>query len=144
MYCSINDIYSAVKKDMVLEAAQNDSEETITVTEARITEAINRADARIDGALYNKYTVPLSEDHKLFETVRNISIDFAVYNIFSRKGFSVKGSVEEIFVKRAEEAQALLEKIAGFQDNTAIGRTSTGDMRLKIKSNPSYFDKRGF
>jgi phage gp36-like protein len=59
-----------------------DDEDTGSVNQARVDEAIAQADSEIDGYLGERYAVPLSP---VPPVIRKLSVDMAVYHLYSRR-----------------------------------------------------------
>ncbi len=81
-----------------------DDEDSGAVNEARVAKAIDDADREIDGYLGARFTVPLLS---VSETVRRLSVDIAVYNLYSRRE-----KVPEHRMERYRNAIRFLEQAA--------------------------------
>jgi phage gp36-like protein len=80
MYSTLADITDRIPEDNLIQLT--DDESLGAVNEARVTAAIGDADVLIDGYLRGRYTLPLDPVPAL---IKKLSIDIAVFNIYSRK-----------------------------------------------------------
>ena len=81
-YSVLDDINKAITAATVIELT--DDEGTGLVNEARVNEAIARADSHIDSYIGTRYTVPVVSV-PVPEILNTFSVDMAVYDLFSRK-----------------------------------------------------------
>jgi len=82
----------------------DDAEDGVIDAEV-VTRAITDADATIDAYCQGRYTVPLTP---VPDKIRGISVDIAVYNLYSRKG----DTAPDIRKDRHKEAIRFLEKVS--------------------------------
>ena len=119
-YCAIEDIKKLLPEADLVQLT--DDEGAGSVHQGRVEEAIAQADADIDSYLGAKYNVPLSPAPAV---VRKLSVDIAVYNLYSRR----LEKVPETRSERYKNAVRMLEGIA--KGTIAIGAatvpTAAGD-----------------
>ena len=82
----------------------DDAEDGVIDAEV-VTRSIADADATIDAYCQGRYTVPLTP---VPDKIRGVSVDIAVYNLYSRKG----DTAPEIRKDRHKEAIRFLEKVS--------------------------------
>lgn len=129
MYSTLTDLKKLIPETVIIQLT--DDEDTGSVNQARVDEAIAQADAEIDSYCGGRYTVPFTT---VPDIARKISVDIAIYNLYSRK-------VEEIPETRSEryknairqlgdiasgkitigEAEADVPEVGGVQTNTTAG-----------------------
>ena len=102
-YSTIDDIRALLPEDELLRLT--DDEGLGSVDTARVDAAIARADADIDSYCAARYSVPVSPVPQL---LRNISVDLAVYDLYSRTVISMP----EARGRRHHDARRHLEGIA--------------------------------
>ena len=84
-YSTRDDIKSKFPEDRLIELT--DDENDGSQVDARIDEAIVRADAKIDSYLRGRYTVPLVlTDPNDLIMIRDISTELAIYELYKRRG----------------------------------------------------------
>ncbi len=140
-YCTLTDIKKLIPETAIIQLT--DDENTGAVNQSRVDEAIAQADAEIDSHCGGRYTVPFTT---VPDIARKISVDIAIYNLYSRK-------VEEIPETRAEryknairqlgdissgkimigESEADVPEVGGVQTNTTV------DDRIFTKDTLSNF-----
>lgn len=101
-YCAQSDILERLPEETLIQLT--DDAEAGQVEASVVARAIADADAEIDGHLGSRHAVPLSPVPPL---VRKISVELAIYHLFSRRG----GAPEE-WRQRYEDNRRLLENIA--------------------------------
>lgn len=119
-----------------------DDEGTGSVVESRVTKAITDADATIDFHCQARYSVPLAP---VPDKIRQISVDIAIYNLFSRRG----DTAPETRVDRYNQA---LKDLRDIRDGkTLLGSNTPAPMNtensVQIESNRRVFTRnnmRGF
>jgi len=102
-YCIQDDILNQLEESALIELT--DDENTGAVVDAVVARAIADADATIDAYCQGRYSVPLSP---VPEKIRQVSVDIAIYNLYSRRG----DVVPEVRKDRYREAVRFLEKVA--------------------------------
>jgi phage gp36-like protein len=80
MYSTLADITDRIPEENLIQLT--DDESLGAVNEARVSSAIGDADVLIDGYLRGRYPLPLDPVPAL---IKKLSIDIAVFNIYSRK-----------------------------------------------------------
>lgn len=102
-YCALDDIKLMIPEDNLIQLT-DDSGSGIVDTDV-VSQAIAYADELIDGYLRGRYTLPLTSTPNL---IKKLSIDIAVYHIYSRR-FEV--AMPEGMESRYKNALKLLEQI---------------------------------
>jgi len=85
-----------------------DDEQTGTVSLSRVMDAIADADALIDGYLRGRYSLPLAIPVPAL--VRKLSVDLAIYHLYSRR---LELVMPESMLERHKNATKALERIQG-------------------------------
>jgi len=101
MYCTLTDIKKLLPEETVIQLT--DDEGLDAVNQARLDESISQADAEIDSYCGGRYAVPFTT---VPDIVKKISIDIAIYNLYSRK-------VEEIPETRADRYKNAIRQLEG-------------------------------
>jgi phage gp36-like protein len=102
MYCTLNDITERFPEKYLVQLT--DDKKLGTVDQDVVNNAIQDADEEIDGYLRGRYTLPLDTVPNL---VKKISVDIAIYNLYTRKSENVPETRE----KRYANAVKLLKQI---------------------------------
>lgn len=111
-YCTLDDISKLLPEETIIQLTDDENLKPSAIelanTEhapiiARIDEAIEHADAEIDGYCAVKYSVPLSP---VPAVVNKLSVELAIYYLHSRR------SVPEKIEKRYDKAVARLKDVA--------------------------------
>lgn len=103
-YATLEDMKKLIPLESLMQLS--DDEGLGAVNQSRVDEAIASADAEIDAYLGGRYAVPLAGP--VPDVIRKVSIDMAVYNLYSRR-------VEEmppVRLERYKSAVRMLESIA--------------------------------
>lgn len=98
-YSTLTDIKKLIPETAIIQLT--DDEDTGSVNQARVDEAIAQADAEIDSYCGGRYTVPFTT---VPDIVKKISVDIAIYNLYSRK-------VEVIPETRAERYKNAIRQL---------------------------------
>ncbi len=114
-YCIQDDILNQLEESALIELT--DDENTGAVVDAVVARAITDADATIDAYCQGRYSVPLSP---VPEKIRQVSVDIAIYNLYSRRG----DVVPEVRKDRYREAVRFLEKVA--EGKITLGAATPG------------------
>lgn len=115
-YCTLDDIKKLIPEEALIQLT--DDEGLGSVNQARIEEAVVQADAEIDSYCGSRYSVPFDT---VPEVVKKLSVDIAVYNLYSRR-------VEEAPAVRAERYRNAIRQLEGI---------SKGVISLGIDPGPS-------
>ncbi len=102
-YCTLSDIIKLVQESSILQLT--DDENTGSVNQARVDEAIAQADSEID-SYCGMYTLPFSFVPSL---IRKLSVDMAIYHLYSRASSEEMPPVRK---ERYEQALSYLRDIA--------------------------------
>lgn len=126
-YSTIDDIKKLIPETSVIQLT--DDEGNGLVNQARVDEAIASADGEIDSYCGGRYTVPFTT---VPEIVKKISVDIAIYNLYSRK-------VETIPETRAERYKNAIRQL----ESIAKGLVSIGIVPEPASSNaaPVYTNR---
>ncbi len=108
-YCTIDDVRNQVEEARLVQLT--DDEGTGAVVESRVLQAISDADEEINGYLGTRTAVPVLP---VPESLRRLSADIAVYNLYSRRE-----KVPEHRIERYRNAVRFLEQ-------AALGKISLG------------------
>lgn len=109
-YSTVDDIKKMLPEELIVQLT--DDEATGAINQARADEAIAQADAEIDSYCGERYGVPLSP---VPEIVRKLSVDIAIYNLYSR----LVKDMPEVRAERYRSAIRQLEAIA--KGNISLG-----------------------
>lgn len=128
-YCTVEEVFAAVKADtynaLLGDQYIEDAVERKKLLQPLVEEAIEDADAEIDGYLAKRYDVPMSPAPKV---LIKFSKDIAVYNLMSRIGID-ESDRDKTFLNRYNAAVKFLEGVAkGLID---IGTNETGSSQDK-------------
>ncbi len=116
-YCTMDDVRNQLEEARLVQLS--DDEGTGAVVESRVLQAISDADEEINGYLGARMAVPVSP---VPESLRRLSADIAVYNLYSRRE-----KVPEHRIERYRNAVRFLEQ-------AALGKISLG--RADPEGNP--------
>jgi phage gp36-like protein len=103
-YCALEDLQEQAPLDELI--ALTDDQAYGSINEGTITRAIADADAEIDTAIGGKYALPLAATPAI---IRRISVDLALYALFSRRAAVV---IPDARSSRRDAAARLLRDIA--------------------------------
>lgn len=101
-YSIQSDILDQLDEDSLIQLT--DDEDAGTVDTDKVTRAIADADSTIDSYCQDRYSIPLSP---VPDKIRQISVDIAIYNLFSRRG----DTAPDIRIERHKEAIKFLEQV---------------------------------
>lgn len=102
-YCTLDDILKKIPEATVIQLT--DDEGASLVNTSRVDEAIEGADAEIDGYCATRYTVPLDP---VLPIIIKLACDLAIYNLYAR----VVENIPDTRQKQRDAAIKLLERIA--------------------------------
>ncbi|QII11241.1 putative Mu-like prophage FluMu protein gp36 [Candidatus Kuenenia stuttgartiensis] len=115
-YSTLTDILKLIPEAVVIQLT--DDEDTGSVVTPRVDEAIAQADAEIDSYCGGRYSVPFGT---VPDICRKISVDIAIYNLYSRK-------VEAIPDTRSERYKNAIRQLEGIAKGTiSIGEDPEPD-----------------
>ena len=115
-YSTLTDMKKLIPETAIIQLT--DDENTGSVNQARVDEAIAQADAEIDSYCGGRYTVPFTT---VPDIVKKISVDIAIYNLYSRR-------VEEIPETRAERYKNAMRQLEGI----ASGKITVGEPEADV------------
>ena len=115
-YATLADLKKLIPETAIIQLT--DDENAGTVNQARVDEAIFQADAEIDSYCGARYTVPFVTVPGI---VRKMSVDIAIYNLYSRK-------VEEIPETRAERYKNAIRQLEAI----ATGKITIGEPEAEV------------
>lgn len=111
-YCTLDDIKQLLPEDVLIQLTDDEALNPAAINPqtpahapiiGRVEEAIETADAEVDGYCAVKYTVPLSP---VPPVVSKLSVELAIYYLYSRR------TIPEKIEKRYDKAVARLKDIA--------------------------------
>lgn len=105
MYNAKADILGEVAERTLIQLT--DDEKLGTVNDDRITSALTRSAAMIDGYCGKRYEVPFDPSLGFMDFIKSLDLDIAIYNLFSRKE-----NVPENRKDRYKNAEKTLVQIA--------------------------------
>lgn len=129
-YCIQADVQEQLDEERLIQLT--DDEGAGVVNADRVDRAIADADAEIDSYLSKRYTVPLSPVPVL---VRMLSVDLAVWNLYSRKG------VEDPVRKERYQARVKLLQALGEGKATLGVDPEPGEGGQQIKTGRTKDDR---
>jgi phage gp36-like protein len=103
-YCTLEEMITVVPEQTIIELS-DDSGEAITHDEDNVNAAIEQAGDDIDGYLRGSYELPLTT---IPATIKNIALDLAVYNLWTRRP---ERDVPEVILRKYRDALAKLKDI---------------------------------
>ena len=114
MYCTIQDLSSQVSEAVLIELTDDERIGPATLAEAgaeinkRLNKAIEDATNEINGYCQARYPIPFNPVPGF---VNKLSVDIALYNLFSRRGYDEQTQDKSI-IDRYRAAIKALENIA--------------------------------
>lgn len=99
-YCTLTDIVKLISQATVIQLT--DDENAASVNQPRVDEAIAQADAEINTYCSNRYVVPFTP---VPDIIRKLSVDIAIYNLYSRR-------VEVVPETRSERYKNAIRELA--------------------------------
>lgn len=111
-YSTLTDIKKLIPETVIIQLT--DDENVSVVNQARVDEAISKADALIDSKCKARYAVPFDP---VPDIISNLSADMAIYNLYARK-------VEEIPKTRDDINTAAIKQLNDIRD----GKDSIGEI----------------
>lgn len=142
-YCTAAEVLDMMKDDLVAAVLTDDFVEKEEAKEKIVPmaeEAIQDADAEIDGYLAKRYNVPLKE---VPAVIRKFAKDIAIYNLVSRIGID-ENDREKTILTRYNQAVSFLTKAAngtiqlGLAENDLQSQAATG---FRISGNKRLFSR---
>jgi len=138
-YCAQDDILDQLDESVLIQLTDP---EGAAIDEDVVTRAIEDADATIDSYCQGRYTIPLSP---VPDKIRQISVDIAIYNLFSRRG----DTAPEIRKDRHKEAIRFLEAVRDGKIRLGAATPAPANTpdTVNISGNKRIFDRdkmRGF
>jgi len=130
-YCTIDQIRNQLRQGVLVQLT--DDEGTGDVVAPRVEQAISDADEEINGYLGARLAVPLSP---VPESIRRLSVDIAVYNLYSRRE-----RVPEHRIERYRGAVRYLEQVS--QGRISLGQSDPEGNPLESKSPETSVDNPG-
>jgi len=105
-YSAVADIRDALDEAVLIYLT--DDEGAGLVDEDRVTAAIAAADAEIEGYCQKRYDLPFDPVPAI---IRTLSVDIAVYKLFTRRGFR-EDSADKAVAEKYKNAVRMLKDIA--------------------------------
>ena len=125
-YCTIDDILKKIPQATVIQLT--DDEGTGTVNADRVDEAIEGADAEINGYCATRYTVPLNP---VPEIIVKLSADLAIYNLYARV-------VENIPDTRQQQRNAAIKLLERIADGKVLLGSAGVEPPAAVQGKPSF------
>ncbi len=125
MYCKVDDLYKAIRKDFLESFSTENGDEDRE-------NAIKQATAEINGYISARYRVPLNP---IPDAITNICIDISIYKIICRCGID-EDKPEGIWIKRYLQAIKFLEAIRDGKND--IGAIENGELSSGVNRAPSF------
>ena len=118
-----------------------DDDDAGVVDESVVTKAIADADAEIDGYCGQRYTVPFTTVPAM---IRKLSVDIAVYNLFSRRQGAPEGRKTRYdaaikFLERVADGKAVVTGVEGTTESAADRVSIESATRVFSRSNMEGF-----
>lgn len=106
MYCTLDDLTAQVPADVL--RTLTDDAGAGAIDQAKIDRAIQQAQSEIDAYAQKQYPVPFDP---VPDIIVKVCADIALYNLFSRRGFTEDGG-DRVIQERYKAAVKLLENLA--------------------------------
>lgn len=107
MYCSVQDIINRISEEVLIRLT--DDNNTGTVDESKVNEAIEEAVGEIDAYAQNRYTLPFNPVPKI---IKKLTIDLAIYSLFARRGLNADNNEDQVIIQQRKDAIKFLENLA--------------------------------
>lgn len=144
MYCEPEDMLHVFKEDMLNTIIGEEYIEDIEERKQRFLdiakEAIQDADAEIDGYLAKRYPVPF---HPVPKVITKFSKDIAAYNLASRQGID-ESERDKTYLTRYNSAISFLSKVATGVIEIGMDTSETnfnGSQSVSLKSSKRIFSR---
>lgn len=139
-YSQKTDITDQLDEAVLIQLTDDDG--AGAVDDDKVTRAIADADSTIDAYCQDRYTIPLSP---VPDKIRQVSVDVAIYNLFSRRG----DSIPEVRKDRYSSAIKFMEQVNAGKIKLGSATPSQANTRdsVSIESNTRVFtrdDMSGF
>jgi phage gp36-like protein len=124
-YSTLDDIKKLIPADILIQLT--DDENTGAVVASRIDEAVAQADAEVNAYCATKFTVPFAP---VPVVIRKLSVDLAIYNLYSRR-------VEIVPETRSERYKNAVRTLEGIAKGTvALDVAPMADPPANTDENP--------
>lgn len=133
MYSTLDDIRRLIPNAIIIQLT--DDENTLTVNQVRVNEAIAQADSVINSYCATRHTVPFTAPVPAI--IKAMSVDIAVYNLYSRR-------VEEIPETRSERYKNAIRLLEGIAKGTITLGVAPAPVALReggVKTNKTKKDR---
>ena len=132
-YCAQSDILEQISETELIHLT--DDADAGVVDESVLERAIADADAEIDGYCGDRYSVPFTD---VPDMIRKLSVDIAVYNLFSRRQGAPEGRKQ-----RYDDAIRFLERVADGKASVpgVTGTTESASDRVSLSSATRVFSR---
>lgn len=135
MYCTVEDLQKQVSIEVLV--MLTDDEATGELQQETAEKAIEDAGNEVDAWCRSRYPTPFQSVPGI---INKITVDIALYNLFSRKGFDEE-SADKSIVYRYKNAVKLLENIA--KGLVTLGQAAPPPAReYRIRSNRKLFSRQ--
>lgn len=136
-YSTLTDIIKLLPESAIIQLT--DDEGDGVVNESRVNEAIAQADAEIDSYCGGIYTVPFAT---VPDIVKKISVDIAIYNLYSRKVETIPETRAERYKNAIRQLTDISKGVISLGIDPAPAQTGSG-VNNSIKSNTRLFSRSG-
>lgn len=105
MYSTVDDIKKHIPEDIIVQLT--DDENFGAINRERIDEAIIQADAEIDSYCGGRYSVPLNTGNGCPYVIKKLSVDIAIYNLYSRTVMEMSSVTSERYRNAIRQLEAI-------------------------------------
>jgi phage gp36-like protein len=120
-YSMVEDIKKMLPEELIVQLT--DDEAAGSINQARVEEAIAQADAEIDSYCGERYSVPFASPP---EIVRKLSVDIAIYNLYSRLVREMPGVRAERHRASVRQLEAISKGLVSLGVDPAPGASKDG------------------
>jgi len=135
-YSTLDDIKKLIPEAVLIQLT--DDEGLGSVNQARIDEAIKQADAEINSYCGSRYTVPFTAVPDL---VRKLSVDIAIYNIYSRHMEVMPETRAERFKSAIRHLEAVAKGLVSLGINPSPSASSDGRAETNKETDGNVFSR---
>ena len=136
MYCTLTDIKKLIPEETILQLT--DDEELGEIVQARVDEAITSADSEIDSYCGTKFSVPFST---VPDIVKKLSIDIAIYNMYSRKVEEIPETRAQRYKNAIKQLESIAKGVISIGEDPAPAATSEGGPSTNKTADDRTFTK---
>jgi len=115
-----------------------DDEDLGGVNQARVDEAIAQADAEIDSYCGGRYSVPFTT---VPDIVKKISVDIAIYNLYSRKVEEIPDTREQRYKNAIRQLEGIAKGIISIGEDPEPAAPGEGGVETNKTNDDRTFTK---